>query len=193
MWFDGHKNAYQSELLAVKQFIPVAKEGIEIGVGSGRFASQLGIKKGIEPAPDMAQLARSRGIEVDERIAENLPYAGEQFNLVLMVTIDCFLNNIEKAYSEASRVLKSGGQIVVGFLDKNGETARKYKSKKVKSSVYKQAHFHSPEEMVSMLMKAGFGRFEFCQTLLVPDPEKVETPVPGYGKGSFVVVSGIKS
>ncbi len=191
-WFENHRNAWQSELLAVKQFISGTEEALEIGVGTGRFASQMGILKGIEPAPEMAKMARARGIEVDEGMAENLPYTNEKFSTVLMVTIDCFLENIEKTYSEAFRVLKPGGQIVVGFLDKNGEAARRYKKVKDESDVYAQARFRSPEEIVTLLTKAGFGRFEFCQTLLVPDPDKTETPIPGYGKGSFVVVRGIK-
>lgn len=44
VWFEKHPNLYQSELLAMKQAIPQNKTGIEIGVGSGRFAEPLNIK-----------------------------------------------------------------------------------------------------------------------------------------------------
>lgn len=37
-WFEKHLNFYKSELLAMKQAVPLHKKGIEIGVGSGRFA-----------------------------------------------------------------------------------------------------------------------------------------------------------
>jgi len=48
-WFKKNKFAYESELLAVKELIPANGEGIEIGVGSGKFAEPLGIKLGVEP------------------------------------------------------------------------------------------------------------------------------------------------
>jgi len=42
-WFDTHKYAYLSELRAIKKAISSRVNGIEIGVGSGRFAEPLRI------------------------------------------------------------------------------------------------------------------------------------------------------
>jgi len=187
-WFDEHENGYRSELLAVKQFIPTEKDGLEVGVGTGRFATELGIQKGIEPASNMAEIAKSKGIDVVEGVAENLPYADNQFDFVLMVAVDCFVDDIEKTYNEAYRVLKPGGEIIIGLLDKNGAVAQKYESKKAPDNIYWYSHFHTTEETVVMLEKVGFVDFEFCQTLAVPDPLAVEQPIPGYGEGSFVVI-----
>ena len=63
-WFIEHFNLYQSELLAIKQAIPKNKSGIEIGVGTGRFAQPLNIKVGVEPSDNMARVAKQRGIQV---------------------------------------------------------------------------------------------------------------------------------
>ena len=63
-WFDLHRYAYESELQALKEFIPPRGKGLEIGVGSGRFALPLGVRLGVEPARAMARLARNRGLEV---------------------------------------------------------------------------------------------------------------------------------
>ncbi|MDP2845305.1 MAG: hypothetical protein Q8N79_04420 [Candidatus Methanoperedens sp.] len=49
-WFDVNRFAYQSEVLALKKFIPENSKSLEVGVGTGRFAVPLGIKVGIEPA-----------------------------------------------------------------------------------------------------------------------------------------------
>ncbi|MDP1623953.1 MAG: hypothetical protein Q8M08_16635 [Bacteroidales bacterium] len=49
-WFDKHSSVSQSEILAIQQAIPQNKKGIEIGVGTGRFAESLNIKFGIEPS-----------------------------------------------------------------------------------------------------------------------------------------------
>ena len=51
-WFDRNPYAYKSELKAISALIPKGK-GIEIGVGTGRFAKPLGIKFGIEPSRKM--------------------------------------------------------------------------------------------------------------------------------------------
>jgi len=50
------------------------ENAVSIGVGSGLFASKLGIKYGVEPAKGMADLARKRGIEVKIGSAEDLPF-----------------------------------------------------------------------------------------------------------------------
>ena len=43
-WFEKHQKLYEAEIKAVKKLIPPFANGIEIGVGSGRFAVPLGIK-----------------------------------------------------------------------------------------------------------------------------------------------------
>ncbi|MGY6276416.1 hypothetical protein [Methylomonas sp. MgM2] len=45
-WFEKHRAAYISELLAVRPFVPWQGNGLEIGVGSGRFAGPLGVRSG---------------------------------------------------------------------------------------------------------------------------------------------------
>lgn len=140
----------------------------------------------------MAAIARSRGIDVVEGVAENLPFSDCEFDFVLMVAVDCFVDDIEKTYQEANWVLKHGGRIIVGLLDKNGMVAKNYEEKKAPDNVYWQAHFHTTEETVKMLELVGFRNFEFYQSLTVPNPPKVEVPVPGYGKGSFVVIKAEK-
>jgi len=71
-WFLKHKFAYLSELKAVKALLPEGR-GVEIGVGTGRFAVPLKIKIGVEPSKRMGKIARRRGILVIEGTAENLP------------------------------------------------------------------------------------------------------------------------
>jgi len=51
-WFERHKNSYSSELKALKKAKPDGF-GLEVGVGSGRFAFPLGVKLGIDPSKNM--------------------------------------------------------------------------------------------------------------------------------------------
>jgi ubiquinone/menaquinone biosynthesis C-methylase UbiE len=97
-WFKENKYAYQSEVNAIKDILPNFDNGIEIGVGSGKFALPLGIKLGIEPSFEMRKIAESRGIRVIDGVAENLPLEDESFELVLMVTTLCFLDDPEKHF-----------------------------------------------------------------------------------------------
>jgi ubiquinone/menaquinone biosynthesis C-methylase UbiE len=113
-WFETHTYAYESEVLAIRSLLPRGGNGLEVGVGTGRFASQVGIKVGVEPAHAMASIARQRGIRVYERGAELLPFDNESFDFVAMVTTLCFLDDPLQALREAKRVLKPGGCIVIG-------------------------------------------------------------------------------
>ena len=73
LWFEENEAAYKSEILALRDLIPAKGVGLEIGVGTGRFAGPLGIRIGVEPAKAMADRARRRGIEVHEARAKPFP------------------------------------------------------------------------------------------------------------------------
>ena len=48
-WFEKNQEVYESELEVIRQLIPLQEaRGLEIGVGSGKFAVPLGIKIGVE-------------------------------------------------------------------------------------------------------------------------------------------------
>src|SRR3990172_9397524 len=80
--------AYVSELHAVKKLLPMNGNGLEIGMGTGRFSAPLGIGQGIEPSRPMAEVAKKKGLEVVIGVAENLPYKDSQFDFCLLVTTD---------------------------------------------------------------------------------------------------------
>ena len=69
-WFEKNNFICQSELRAVKAFVPENRHGMEIGVGTGIFASPLNIKVGVEPSKKLAEMARTKGITVFEDFAE---------------------------------------------------------------------------------------------------------------------------
>jgi hypothetical protein len=84
-WFEKHSFVYLSELGAIRHFIPSDKRGIEIGVGTGRFAMPCGIREGVEPSGCMRKLATKRGLRVYAGVAEALPLAAQSFDFALMV------------------------------------------------------------------------------------------------------------
>lgn len=191
-WFERHEGYYYAELNAIRKLLPDNVVGIEIGIGTGRFALPLGISIGVEPSHSMAQLALARGILVVKAKAEDLPFFDLSFDYALMVTTDCFLENIPKAFEEVYRILKRDGSFLIGLIDKDSRLGKKYEVMKITNPWYKHAHFHSTEEITHLLQQAGFSHFEYCQTLVGEDETKVEEPMPGYGKGSFVVIKAGK-
>ena len=193
-WFEKNRYVYQSEINAIRVILPDFKNGIEIGVGSGRFAKPLGIKFGIEPSYEMRKIAQSRGIEVVDSAAEKLPFKDCIFDLALMVTTLCFLDDERKAFIEIYRILKPGGYFINGFVDKNSRVGRIYQKNKQKSVFYREAIFFTTEEVVKLLEKTGFKDFEFRQTVFstLDKINQVEKIKEGYGEGSFIVIKAQK-
>ncbi|MFP3898484.1 MAG: class I SAM-dependent methyltransferase [Dehalococcoidia bacterium] len=193
-WFEKNTSAYQSELAALRWFVPMQGRGIEIGVGSGRFASPLGIDIGIDPSPKMGRMARSRGLEVLDAIAEALPFRNGSFAFALMVTTVCFLRDVEAALKEAYRVLKPSGSVIIGFIDKDGPLGISYRDRKNESAFYSLATFYSVSDMVARLEKAGFKHFSLVQTLFhsLTELTDIEPVRAGYGQGAFVVIRARK-
>lgn len=74
-WCRRHPAAYLSELLAVRALLPWEGEGIEVGVGTGRFAARLGVRMGLDPAGSMLRHAKDRKLSVAQGVAEALPFA----------------------------------------------------------------------------------------------------------------------
>lgn len=190
-WFERNRDIYEVELELIRSLLPHG-EGIEIGVGTGRFAAPLGIKIGVEPSAVMAEVARKRGIEVLKGVAELLPVSDESYDFALMVTTVCFVDDVLKSFKEAFRILKKGGIFIVGFVDKNSPLGRRYQEKKDKSRFYKEATFYSTEEIVDFLNKAGFYEILVKQTLVEKDGKMLPVIRNGSGKGGFVAVRAVK-
>jgi ubiquinone/menaquinone biosynthesis C-methylase UbiE len=193
-WFERNKFVYESELRAISKQLPESKKGIEIGVGSGRFAAPLGIKIGVEPSNEMGKLAQKRGIEVINGMAESLPFDDSQFDFALMTTTICFVDDMVASFQEAYRVLKPGGFLIIGFIEKESPIGRLYQKHKGESMFYGIATFYTVDEVISNLKKVGFKNFNFTQTIFhnLAEIRDIEPIKEGYGEGSFVVVRAIK-
>jgi ubiquinone/menaquinone biosynthesis C-methylase UbiE len=156
-WFDEHRKTYLAELARIRTIIPLPdNRSIEIGAGSGRFAGPLGIPLGIEPSAALARMARRRGIEVLRGMAETIPFRNKSFSSALMVTVICFLQDPVLALSEIHRILDHGGRIIVAFIERDGEIARKYLHEPGKHRFLSRARFYSTEEVQRLLKHAGF-------------------------------------
>lgn len=191
-WYENNRNAYLSEIEAVREVLPPGGRGLEIGVGTGRFAAPLDISKGIDPSGKMISLARERGVDAERGRGEELNFGDNEFDLVALIVTICFVEEPEKVLRESERVLKPNGRIIVGIIDRESVIGKELIRKK--SVFYANARFYSVKEILEMLKKSGFGSFDIVQTLFRPlgSIDSIEPPESGYGKGSFVVISGNK-
>lgn len=192
-WYDKNKFAYLSELAVLKKVIPKKGKGLEIGVGTGRFAAPLGITTGIDPSCDMLRIAKQRGVGVYLGTGENLPFSKDVFDYIIIIITICFVRNPLKVLQEASRVLKQRGKIIIGIIDKSSFLGKLYQRKK--SVFYRKAHFFSVRELTALLRRAGFEKFSYRQTLYsLPEKIKsVEKSQKGFGSGGFVVICAQKT
>jgi SAM-dependent methyltransferase len=190
-WFEHHDATYVSELLALRPFVPLTGRGLEIGVGSGRFAAPLGVQVGIDPSPTMLEIARARGIEAVQGTAEDLPFADDSFDHALVVTTICFVDSPAQMLAQARRVLKPGARLVIGFIDRDSALGQDYLAHQAESVFYREASFYSADEVEQLLRAAGFSITDWAQTLARPlaETREIEPVQPGRGRCAFVVVS----
>jgi len=191
-WYDKNKFAYLSELEALRKVLPGKGRGLEVGVGTGRFAAPLEIAVGIDPSKNMIRIARQRSVNARVGSGECLPFRSATFDYIAIIITLCFVENPQKVLKEARRVLKKKGKIIIGIIDKNSFLGKFYQKKK--GVFYKQANFFSVREVRDLLKAAGFSRFSHYQTIFkLPDKtNSIEKPQKGFGKGGFVVISAKK-
>jgi SAM-dependent methyltransferase len=193
-WFDHHPFAYQSELDALRYMGPLIGAGIEIGVGTGRFAQPLDIPEGVEPSEAMAAAAERRGIRVHRAAAEQLPFPDGMYDFALMINLICFVHRPQDVFREARRILKPAGRLIVAFIDRETALGRSYLARRDDSSFYSNASFYSAREVAVYLEDSGFISLQCCQTLFT-NPAAMTRPDPvraGSGEGGFVVMSAHK-
>jgi len=188
-WYDKNEFAYLSELQALKKVLPRFGKGLEIGVGTGRFAKPLGITWGVDPSEEMLRIADSRGLNTRCGFGEDLPFWHDSFDYVAIIVTLSFVNNPPKVLKEAWRVLKSKGQLVIAIIDRDSFLGEFYKTKK--GLFYKKANLFSVKELIDLLKIAGFNKFSYHQTIfqLPSKITSIEKPEKGFGKGGFVVVA----
>jgi SAM-dependent methyltransferase len=194
-WFQKHEAAYLSELLALRAFVPWSGLGLEVGVGSGRFAAPLGIRVGIDPSPRMLALAAARGVAVVQGVAEALPFAPASFDHALVVTTICFVDSPARMLAEAKRVLRPGGSLVVGFVDRQSPLGRDYLAHQAENVFYREATFYSATDVERLAQEAGFAIDACGQTLSrrLAETRAIEPLQPGRGRCGFVVIAARKA
>ena len=196
-WFDKEGSLiFFIEVQAFKGLLlAMPRPWLEIGVGSGRFAQALGIETGIDPSIKLIEMARRRGINAFlGRGEEELFDEGSLGTVFLIVTL-CFLDSPLEVLKEVSRILMPSGKIVLGLVLKESPWGQFYQAKKAEEHrFYKYATFYSCDEVVRLIIQAGFLTEKIVSTLFQKpgEAQHVEKAKEGYfpDAGFTIIVAG---
>ena len=218
-WFLANENLLTSEVRLIAQMLREGGDTLSIGCGSGLFekilADDFGItvREGVEPSEGMAAIARKRGMSVDIASAGDFT-ASREYDTVLMNGCPSYIADLDGAFTNVAKALKSGGRLVVADVPKESAYALVYNlamtlgtwehplldGAKPKDpypiEFVKSANWRTTTEKVYALRRAGFIGFEFCQTLTMnpaSSDDYIENPVPGCDKGSYVAIAARKA
>jgi len=146
---------------------------LDLGCGDGAY-TLLAAKKGasavgLDISPEMLKAARSRadaeGTQVSwcQASIGAIPFASNAFDIIIAVTVLCFIDNSDSAVKEAARVLRPGGSLVIAELGKYSAWAV---SRRVRgwlgSRTWSGARFWTVRELRRAMEAAGL-RFDSAE------------------------------
>ena len=150
--------------LLVKEILnPEASNRIlEIGFGSGMLIHEMAgiITDGIIEGIDFSDVMLNQASKINRKYIStgivklrkgeycNLPYEKETFDKLCSVNTLYFLNKPDECFLETFRVLKHGGEIVIGFRD-NKQMNQLHLSRDI-------FNIYSLDEVIELLINSGF-------------------------------------
>lgn len=147
------------EILDVQQDDKVLEIGFGTGLGIQKAAelASRGWVAGIdlsrtmvEEAKGLNALAITAGrVELREGTSTSLPYSDNQFDKVFAVNVHYFWEDPVSTLQEIGRVMRPGGRLALGFVDKEGIGNQKF----TRTGLFK---LYSAEETALLLEEAGF-------------------------------------
>ncbi len=140
---------------------PAGSKILDAGCGTGNFSiklSKLGcIVSGIDISPDMLNIARNKNkgeLSVDylEMDFRKLDFPDASFDGVFSMAAFEFIEEAEKAYQELYRVLKPGGKLLIGTINKDGSWGKLYDkiAQEDENSVFSRAKFYNMDDLCQL-------------------------------------------
>lgn len=136
------------------------------GVVGEAFKGRVGNIEGLDLTPEMIELAKERLDIVHKGTVYDLPFEENEFDLVVTREVLHILPNPEKPVSEIFRVLRPGGQFIVGQILPYGsdDAAWMYRIFKKKQPLI--FNMFQEEDFVQLLLGAGFANLEMTEYAL---------------------------
>lgn len=165
--------------------------GLEVGIGPGRFAQQLGIKFGLDPALQPLLKARRRGVLVCRAIGEELPFRTGTFGSIFLLFSLCFLAEPRAFLRECHRTLKPEGHLIIGLVPAGSPWGRLLSRKGEEGHpFYRLARFRTIAAALALLQETGFTLIESISALFTPpqSPPRPDDHRPGQDENAGFAV-----
>jgi 2-polyprenyl-3-methyl-5-hydroxy-6-metoxy-1,4-benzoquinol methylase len=155
------------------------KTVLEIGCGDGALAVELARRgarvTGIDTSHAMLAAARERAEKAGEQVefiaanAEALPFDDGTFDVVIAVTILCFVKDAQPVFSGIGRALRPGGALVIGELRKRSSWAVERRIRAwLGSTLWKKGVFRTSGELVELARGAALRPDEIRGAVFYP-------------------------
>ena len=159
-WYDSDQgsNIFAIEVACLRELLgDGGGKWLEVGVGTGRFAKELGVVDGLDPSLPMLGVAATRGLRGVAGGGESLPYLDACFDGVLLAITICFLDDPASVLHQCARVLTKDGSLIVGIVPADSAWGRFYRKQgREGHPFYAIAKFYSCDEVIGMAERAGF-------------------------------------
>ena len=171
---------------------------LDVGCGTGyfsrRFSREAGLKvTGMDIAPDMLDLARSKAPEIAlvRADAARLPFFDRAFDHVAAITSLCFVSDESRVLREMARVARR--RVVLGLL--NRHSLLYWQKGDDEHGSYAGARWHSRAEAQAMLAGAGLRGIRVASAIFHPAggcvAQALEARLPSaLPFGGFLAVAG---
>jgi 2-polyprenyl-3-methyl-5-hydroxy-6-metoxy-1,4-benzoquinol methylase len=161
---------------------------LDAGCGDGALvcaaATQGATATGVDPDPAMLAAARVRAANLNIRASflegrvERLPFPAASFDVVVAVTVLCFVPDAAGAVREMARVLRPGGRLVLGELGRWSAWAALRRVRGwLGSSTWKTARFRTPHELRVLVRQAGLSVTALRGAVYYPPTDVVARPM----------------
>lgn len=142
------------------------KRVLDVGCGDGAYglsAARRGARvTGVDASSRMLEAARGRAasnhidLELREGDVRRLPFEDSSFDVVLAVTVLCFVEDASAAVREMARVLAPGGRLVIGELGRLSTWAAWRRLRGwIGSRTWRRARFRGAGELARLVRPAG--------------------------------------
>ncbi|HOQ09126.1 MAG TPA: class I SAM-dependent methyltransferase [Syntrophomonadaceae bacterium] len=165
LWYQNPRGAFIDELeteAALKLFSPYPNQPVlDAGCGTGNFSiklAQMGSKvTGIDISEDMLSLARNKAsllnldIQFLKMDLHSLDFPDGSFAGVFSMAAWEFVTEPERAFAELWRVLRPGGQLLIGTINRESPWGKLYMEQaKQPGSVFRYADFKSLQDLKNL-------------------------------------------
>lgn len=164
-WYETPAGRFVDETetaLAFGMFKPASGAHIlDAGCGTGNFSlklAKMGLKvTGVDFSEGMLKQAEKKmleaklPIEFEKGDLYRLNYEDESFDAVISMAAFEFLKEPQKAFKELMRVVKKGGRILIGTINRDSSWGELYQSEEFREhTVFRHAAFKTMDEMEAL-------------------------------------------